>query len=93
VSPGCGVKFSADSLGFAAIDSFLAGAHVGEPFLPGPFDVTRQLGRTASVDAMGESAFSAFLGWDAGEHHWNATLTGFAPTGYYSSTALAFTSS
>ena len=53
--------------------------------------VFRQFDRTASVDALGDSAFAAFLGWEAGEHHWNATLTGFAPTGYYSSTAISFT--
>jgi hypothetical protein len=57
----------------------------------GPLGVFRQFDRTASIDALGDSAFAAFLGWEAGEHHWNATLTGFAPTGYYSSTELAIT--
>ncbi len=86
------VKLLGGSLGFAAVVPFGGERTSASLSFTGPFDATRQLGRAASVDAMGESAFAAFLGWDSGEHHWNATLTGFAPTGYYSSTAIAFTS-
>ena len=84
-------KILGGSLGFAAILPFGGERTSASLSFTGPFGVDRQLGRTASVDALGDSAFTAFLGWAAGEHHWNATLTGFAPTGYYSSTALAFT--
>ncbi|MGH6835925.1 MAG: SphA family protein [Methylocella sp.] len=85
------VKILGGSLGFAALLPFGGERTSVSLSFTGPFGVDRQLGRTASVDALGDSAFAAFLGWDAGEHHWNATLTGFAPTGFYSSTALAFT--
>jgi hypothetical protein len=71
--------------------SFWFGATSASLSFTGPFDVNRQFGRTASIDALGDSAFAAFLGWEEGEHHWNLTLTGVAPTGFYSSTALAFT--
>lgn len=84
------VKVLGASLGFAALLPFGGERTSASLSVTGPFDITRQLGRTASIDALGDSAFAAFLGWDAGEHHWNVTLTGFAPTGYYSSTALAF---
>ncbi|WGJ15341.1 transporter [Methylocapsa sp. D3K7] len=85
------VKLLGGSLGFAALIPFGGEQTSASLSFSGPLGVPRQLGRTASIDALGDSAFAAFLGWEAGEHHWNATLTGFAPTGYYSSTALAFT--
>ena len=34
----------------------------------------------------------ASLGWEAGEHHWNVTLTGIAPTGHYAPDSLAIMS-
>lgn len=34
----------------------------------------------------------ASLGWEAGEHHWNVTLTGIAPTGHYAPDSLAILS-
>jgi hypothetical protein len=55
----------------------------------GPLGFNRQLNRTDSVDSIGDSAFSASLGWEAGEHHWNIALTGFAPTGHYAPDSLA----
>jgi hypothetical protein len=85
------VKVLGGSLGFAALVPFGGESTSASLSFTGPLDVFRQFDRTASVDALGDSAFAAFLGWEAGEHHWNATLTGFAPTGYYSSNALAIT--
>jgi hypothetical protein len=85
------VKVLGGSLGFGALVPFGGERTSASLSFTGPFDVTRQLGRTASTDALGDSAFAAFLGWDEGENHWNATLTGFVPTGYYSSTAISFT--
>jgi hypothetical protein len=84
------VKVLGGSLGFAALVPFGGESTSASLSFTGPLGVNRQFGRTASIDALGDSAFAAFLGWEEGEHHWNATLTGFAPTGYYSSTALAF---
>jgi hypothetical protein len=86
------VKVLGGSLGFAALLPFGGERTAASLSFTGPLDVNRQFDRTASVDALGDSAFAAFLGWEEGEHHWNVTLTGFAPTGYYSSTALAITS-
>lgn len=85
------VKVLGGSLGFAALLPFAGESTSASLFFTGPLGVDRQFGRTASVDSLGDSAFAVFLGWEEGEHHWNATLTGFAPTGYYSSTALAIT--
>jgi hypothetical protein len=85
------VKVLGGSLGFAALVPFGGESTSASLSFTGPLGVNRQFGRTASIDALGDSAFAAFLGWEDGEHHWNATLTGFAPTGHYSSTALAFT--
>jgi hypothetical protein len=86
------VKVLGGSLGFAALVPFGGERTSASLAFTGPLGNYREIDATASVDAMGDSAFAAFLGWEEGEHHWNATLTGFAPTGYYSSTALAFTS-
>ncbi len=57
----------------------------------GPSGITRQLGTSDSINALGDSAFSAILGWHAGESHWNLTVTAFTPTGYYNPDALSFT--
>jgi hypothetical protein len=79
------------SLGFAATVPFGSENTNASIGFTGPLGIDRQFGRTESVAALGDSAFSAILGWQAGESHWNVTLTGFTPTGYYSSTAIAFT--
>ena len=86
------VKVLGGSLGFVALLPFGGERTSASLAFTGPLGNFREIGQNASVDALGDSAYAAFLGWDSGEHHWNATLTGFAPTGYYSSTALAFTS-
>ncbi len=85
------VKLLGGSLGFAAAVPFGGERTAASVSFIGPMGANRTFGRTESVDALGDSAFAAFLGWEAGEHHWNATLTGVAPTGFYSSTALAIT--
>ena len=75
------VKVLGGALGFAALVPFGGERTSASLSFTGPFDVNRQLGPTASIDALGDSAFAALLGWEEGEHHWNATLTGFVPTG------------
>jgi hypothetical protein len=84
-------KILGATLGFAAVVPFVGERTTASVSFIGPMGANRTIGRTASVEALGDSAFSASLGWEAGEHHWNLTLTGFAPTGFYSSPALAFT--
>ncbi|WP_026607628.1 SphA family protein [Methylocapsa acidiphila] len=46
---------------------------------------------TGEVTSLSDSYFSALLGWEAGEHHWNLVVTGFAPTGNYNPDRLAQT--
>lgn len=55
----------------------------------GPLGINRQLGRSDSVTAIGDTALSAILGWQEGNHHWNITVTGFTPTGSYNADRLA----
>ena len=82
-------KILGATLGFAAVVPFGSERTAASVSFIGPLGANRTIGGTEIVDALGDSAFSASLGWEAGEHHWNLTLTGFAPTGFYSSTALA----
>lgn len=46
---------------------------------------------TGFITSLSDTYFSAILGWEAGEHHWNVILTGFAPTGNYNPNRLAQT--
>jgi len=55
----------------------------------GPLGNNRQLSRFDSVTGIGDTAYSAILGWQNGNHHWNVTVTGFAPTGVYNPNRLA----
>jgi hypothetical protein len=55
----------------------------------GPFGINRQFGRSDSVTGIGDTAFSAILGWQEGNHHWNINVTGFTPTGSYNADRLA----
>ncbi len=82
-------KILGATLGFAAVVPFGSERTAASVSFIGPLGANRTIGATDIVDALGDSAFSTSLGWEAGEHHWNLTLTGFAPTGFYSSTALA----
>jgi hypothetical protein len=43
------------------------------------------------VTSIGDTEYSAILGWHAGEQHWNVTLTGFAPTGNIEPNRLSLT--
>jgi hypothetical protein len=79
------------TLGFAATVPVGGERTSASAEFTGRFGITRQAGRSDSVNSIGDSAFSAILGWHAGDHHWNLTLTGFTPTGYYRPDALSFT--
>lgn len=37
----------------------------------------------ADISSIGDTDYSAVLGWHAGDNHWCIVLTGFAPTGNY----------
>ena len=79
-------------LGFAATIPFGSDTNTAGVSFIGPLGVGRQLNRTDTATAIGDTAFSASLGWQQGEHHWNVTLTGFAPTGEYNADELAIMS-
>jgi hypothetical protein len=52
----------------------------------------QQIKSSDSVNSIANIELGAFLGWHQGEHHWDVSLTGFIPTGYYSPNVIAFTS-
>lgn len=56
------VKILGGSLGFAALVPFGGERTSASLSFTGPLGVNRQFGRTASIDALGDTAFAAFLG-------------------------------
>jgi hypothetical protein len=52
----------------------------------------RQQALADSVNAIGNVEVAAFIGWQEREHHWNAVLIGFIPSGAYDPNRIAFTS-
>jgi hypothetical protein len=86
------VKILGGTLGFAAAVPVGADTNSAAVSFIGPLGFNRQLNRTDSVDSLGDSAYSASLGWEESEHHWNLALTGFAPTGHYAPNSLAIMS-
>ncbi len=55
-------------------------------------DGSRQFsGSTQTADSIGDSEYSAILGWHSGEHHWNVIVTAFTPTGHYTPNQLSIT--
>ncbi|WP_395664830.1 transporter [Methylocella sp.] len=85
------LKALGGSIGFAAVVPFGSDRNaVGANFV-GPLGVARDPNVSAQATALGDTAYAVFVGWEEGDHHWSATLTGFAPTGYYNADALAFT--
>ncbi len=83
------VKILGGTLGFAAAVPVGSDTNSAAVSFIGPLGFNRQLNRKDSVDSIGDSAYSASLGWEAGEHHWNIALTGIAPTGHYAPNSLA----
>ena len=67
------VKVLGGSLGFLALVPFGGERTSASLALTGPLGVFRQFDRTASVDALGDSAFAAFLGGKRG------SITGMRP--------------
>ncbi|WP_395698621.1 transporter [Methylocella sp.] len=86
------LKALGGSIGFAAVVPFGSDRNTIEASFVGPRGVPRDLDVTRQATAIGDTAYAAFIGWENGDHHWNLTLSGFAPTGQYDADALAFTS-
>jgi hypothetical protein len=82
-------KIFGGTLGFAAAIPYGSDTNFAAVSFIGPLGFKRQLNRRKTVAAIGDTAYSASLGWEAGEHHWNAALTGIAPTGKYNPDSLA----
>jgi hypothetical protein len=82
-------KIFGGTLGFAAAIACGSDTNFAAVSFIGPLGFNRQLNRRKTVAAIGDTAYSASLGWEAGEHHWNAALTGIAPTGKYNPDSLA----
>jgi hypothetical protein len=83
------VKVLGGSLGFAATIPFGSDTNMAGVAFTGPLGINRQFGLSREVNGLGDTAYSAFVGWEAGDNHWNLTLTGFAPTGNYAGDRLA----
>jgi hypothetical protein len=83
------LKALGGSIGFAALIPFGSDRNTASAAFTGPLGRTLQINRTDAVVNLGDTAYAAFIGWEAGDHHWNFTLTGFAPTGGYQGDRLA----
>jgi hypothetical protein len=69
---------------------------IGKNRVTADFTVASPIGparfsRAGEITGIGDTEYSAILGWHAGEHHWNVILTAFAPTGNFDPTRLAQT--
>jgi hypothetical protein len=84
------IKIFGGELGFAAAVPYGSDTNFAAVSFTGALGVNRQLNRKDTVASIGDTAYSAILGWEAGEHHWNVALTGIAPTGKYDPNDLAF---
>jgi hypothetical protein len=85
------LKALGGTIGFAALIPYGSKKTLAGVDLTGPMGVSRSLDVSQQVHALTDTVYAAFIGWEAGEHHWNVTLTGFAPTGDHSPNSLAIT--
>lgn len=85
------LKALGGSIGFAAVIPYGSEKTLAGADLTGPLGVTRPLNVSSETQSLADMAYAAFIGWENGEHHWSATLTGFAPTGHYDSNTISFT--
>lgn len=58
----------------------------------GPLGNGRELGRSDGTTGFGQPALTAQLGWHAGVHNWNVSVSGFIPAGDYTPNSLAIVS-
>lgn len=83
--------FFGASPGFAAVVPYVGVRNKFQSISTGP-NGTRQFdSSTQTANSIGDTEYSAMLGWRSGEHHWNVSLTGFMPTGRYKPYELSIT--
>src|SRR5262249_55811986 len=52
--------------------------------------ISRAYRTIGEIAGLGDTDYSAVIGWHEGEHNWSFGLTGFAPTGFLSGEELHF---
>ncbi|HEX3495318.1 MAG TPA: transporter [Methylocella sp.] len=82
--------FGADP-GFAVTIPFGSVRATADFAVAPPIGPAQRFSRAGEIFGIGDTEYSAILGWHAGEQHWNVLLTGFAPTGNFDSTRLVQT--
>jgi hypothetical protein len=82
--------FGADP-GFAVTVPFGSVRATADFTVAAPMRPAQRFGRTGEIAGIGDTEYSAILGWHAGEQHWNVILTGFAPTGNFDPNRLVQT--
>jgi len=82
--------FGADP-GFAVTIPFGSVRATADFTVAPPIGPAQRFSRAGEIFGIGDTEYSAILGWHAGEQHWNVLLTGFAPTGNFDSTRLVQT--
>ena len=82
--------FGADP-GFAVTVPFGSVRATADFTVAAPMRPAQRFGRTGEIAGIGDTEYSAILGWHAGEQHWNVILTGFAPTGNFDPTRVSQT--
>ncbi len=86
------VRLFGGELGFATTNAYGSDTTtVVHPFVDA-FGVGRHSTLQQETNGFADSELSAILGWQAGNHHWSVTLTGFAPTGSYKARRISQTS-
>ena len=82
--------FGADP-GFAVTVPFGSVRATADFTVAAPMRPAQRFGRTGEIAGIGDTEYSAILGWHAGEQHWNVMVTGFAPTGNFDPNRLVQT--
>jgi hypothetical protein len=85
------VKIFGGTPGLAAVAALVGFRNTVQTASTNSLGVTNLTTSTGEVTSVSDTYFTALLGWEAGEHHWNVTVTGFAPTGNYDPNRLAQT--
>jgi hypothetical protein len=83
--------FGADP-GFAVTVPFGSNRATANFTRAAPVGPAQRFSRTDEIFSIGDTEYSAILGWHAGEQHWNVMLTGFTPTGNFEPNRLSLTS-
>jgi hypothetical protein len=79
------------TLGFVATVPFIGDQNSVPASITASSGVTYPSRQNAGLASIGDSDYSAVLGWHAGDNNWCFVLTGFAPTGNYDPTRFVQT--